>query len=123
MHEDSQGATNPPKKTERLRREKDQDRPRQRGAAIERRTAFPAAVLVGDVEKRENYELAAGRRTVSVKGTGGITATVVVTLQRGTVWLSIHPPFTWDAIMGPEKVDELIRTLVPAREAALRYRP
>ncbi len=57
-------------------------------------------------------------RKVSVKGTGGVAATVVVTVQQGQVWMSIHPPFTWEAIMEPEKVDELIRTLVVATNSA-----
>lgn len=57
-------------------------------------------------------------RKVSVKGTGGFSATVVVTVQQGQVWMSIQPPFTWEAIMKPEKVDELIRTLAAATNGA-----
>ena len=57
---------------------------------------------------------------VSVTGTGGVAATIFVTAQRGQVWMSIQPPFTWEAIMVPGKVDELIRTLGLAREAAKR---
>jgi hypothetical protein len=34
------------------------------------------------------------------------------------VWLSIVPPFTWEAIMEPGKVDELIHVLGLAREEA-----
>ncbi|MGH3799926.1 MAG: hypothetical protein ACRDTD_07320 [Pseudonocardiaceae bacterium] len=34
--------------------------------------------------------------------------------------MSIQPPFTWEAIMEPGKVDELIHTLVLAREGAKR---
>lgn len=60
------------------------------------------------------------RRKVSVKGSGGVSATVVVTVRRGRVWLSIQPPFTWEAIMEPGKVDELTRTLTLAREDAQR---
>lgn len=59
-------------------------------------------------------------RTLSVKGSGGVSATVVVTAQHGQVWVSIVPPFTWEAIMEPVKVDELIRTLGLAREDAKR---
>lgn len=59
-------------------------------------------------------------RKLSVKGSGGVSATVVVTVQQGKVWLSIVPPFTWEAIMEPVKVDELIRTLGLAREDAKR---
>lgn len=57
-------------------------------------------------------------RKVSVKGSGGVAATVVVTMQQGQVWMSIQPPFTWEAIMEPEKVDELIRTLALATDGA-----
>ena len=62
----------------------------------------------------------AAHRKVSVKGTGGVAATVVVIAQRGQVWVSIQPPFTWEAIMEPGKVDELIKTLGLAREDATR---
>ena len=51
------------------------------------------------------------QRKVTVKGSGGVVATVVVTARRGKVWMSIQPPFTWDAIMEPGMVEELIRTL------------
>ncbi len=51
------------------------------------------------------------RRRVSVKGLEGIPATVVVTVVRDKVWLSISPPFTWEAIMDPVKVDELMHVL------------
>jgi hypothetical protein len=58
------------------------------------------------------------QRKVTVKGSGGVVATVVVTARRGKVWMSIQPPFTWDAIMEPRMVDELIRTLALAAEDA-----
>lgn len=58
------------------------------------------------------------KRTVLVKGSGGVTATVVVTMQKGKVWLSIQPPFTWEAIMDPAKVDEVIRALAQAAHDA-----
>lgn len=61
-------------------------------------------------------------RRVPVTGTGGVAATVIVTAQRGQVWVSIQPPFTWEAIMEPGKVDELIRVLAQAREAATKMR-
>ena len=95
------------------------DRPTPRGA-ITRRTARPPSVLTTDAETRDNRELAAGRRTVSVTGSGGVTATVVVTVQRGMVWLSIQPPFTWEAIMDPDNVDELMQTLAQAQAEARR---
>lgn len=59
-------------------------------------------------------------RKVSVKGSGGVPATVVVTVQRGWISLAIQPPFTWEAMMEPAKVDELARTLTLAREDARR---
>jgi hypothetical protein len=58
------------------------------------------------------------QRKVSVKGSGGVVATVVVTARRGKVWVSIQPPFTWEAIMEPGMIDELIRTLALAAEDA-----
>jgi hypothetical protein len=48
----------------------------------------------------------------------GVDVTAVVTVVQGTVWLSISPPFTWEAIMEPHKVDELIHVLELAREEA-----
>jgi|GEM_PF-2813272 len=58
------------------------------------------------------------QRKVTVNGSGGVVATVVVTARRGKVWMSIQPPFTWDAIMEPGMVEELIRTLALAAEDA-----
>lgn len=60
------------------------------------------------------------QRSVSVKGSGGVTATIVVTVRRGKVWVSIQPPFTWSAIMEHGKVAELRRTLALATEDAQR---
>jgi hypothetical protein len=57
-------------------------------------------------------------RRVRVKGMQGVDATVVVTVVRDTVWLSISPPFTWEAIMEPGKVDEIISMLELARDEA-----
>lgn len=59
-----------------------------------------------------------GPRRVRVQGRTGVEATVVVTTVRDTVWLSISPPLTWEAIMNPEKVDEVISTLELARDEA-----
>lgn len=59
-------------------------------------------------------------RRVFVKGSGGLSATIVITVRRGQVWMSIQPPFTWDAIMEPRKAEELIRTLTVAAEGAKR---
>jgi hypothetical protein len=79
-----------------------------------------------NTEKRENLEYVPHERTtwpimgvprrVRVKGMAGVDATVVVTVVQDTVWLSISPPFTWKAIMGPGKVDEIISTLELARD-------
>jgi hypothetical protein len=55
-------------------------------------------------------------RRVCVKGMQGIDVTVVVTVVQGKVWLSVSPPFTWEAIMEPGKVDEVIHVLRLARE-------
>ena len=57
-------------------------------------------------------------RRIAVKGMQGVDVTVVVTVVRDTVWLSISPPFTWEAIMQPGKVDEVIHVLELARDEA-----
>ncbi|HKR52642.1 MAG TPA: hypothetical protein VJT72_24295 [Pseudonocardiaceae bacterium] len=57
-------------------------------------------------------------RRVRVKGMQGIDATVVVTVVRDTVWMSISPPLTWEAIMEPGKVDDVISALELARDQA-----
>lgn len=56
-------------------------------------------------------------RTVSVKGTEGVTVNVVVKTYRGKVWM-VWPPFIWEAIMDSAKVDELVHVLGLAREEA-----
>lgn len=63
-----------------------------------------------------------GIHKVAAKGSGGTSATVVVLAQQGDVWLSIDPPLTWEAIMTPSKVDEVIRILGLARDDAKRMR-
>ena len=62
-------------------------------------------------------------RKVSVKGRNGAVVTVVVTEYRGRVWMSIVPPFTWEAIMEPRHVDQLIHVLGLAREESDRRIP
>lgn len=57
-------------------------------------------------------------RRVNVNAMAGISATVVVTVVQGKVWMSISPPLTWEAIMEPGKVDELLLVLGVAREDA-----
>lgn len=64
------------------------------------------------------YNSSGVHHKVSVKGVGGGAATVVITVQQGQVWMSIQPPFTGEAIMRPEKVAELIRTLASAANGA-----
>lgn len=54
-------------------------------------------------------------RRVLVKGMRGIDVTLVVTVVQGSVWVSISPPFTWEAIMEPAKVDELVHVLELAK--------
>jgi hypothetical protein len=62
-------------------------------------------------------------RRVVAKGRQGVVAVVVVTTYREQVWMSIIPPFTWEAIMESNKVDELIQVLEQAREEAIRGSP
>jgi hypothetical protein len=57
-------------------------------------------------------------RRVSAKGREGTAATVAITTYRGQVWMSIMPPFTWEAIMEPKAVNELIHALTLARDEA-----
>lgn len=57
-------------------------------------------------------------RRVSVEGSGGVAATVLVIAQQGQVRVSIVPPFTWDVIMKSGKVDEVIHALTSARDDA-----
>jgi hypothetical protein len=59
-------------------------------------------------------------RRIAVNGMQGVDATVVVTVVRDVVWLSISPPFTWEAIMKPSKVDEVIHALQLARDEATK---
>jgi hypothetical protein len=57
-------------------------------------------------------------RRVLVKGMEGVPAILVVTVVQEKVWLSISPPFTWEAIMDTAKVDELIGVLELAQDEA-----
>lgn len=57
-------------------------------------------------------------RKISVKARQGEDATVVVTAVHGTVWISIAPPFTGEAIVEPRMVDEVVRVLELARDEA-----
>jgi hypothetical protein len=57
-------------------------------------------------------------RRIAVQGMQEIDASVVVTVVQGTVWMSISPLFTWEAILQPGKVDEIIHVLELARDEA-----
>jgi hypothetical protein len=57
-------------------------------------------------------------RRVSVKGSGGVAATVIVVIRQGKVHMSIIPPFTWEAILDPGKIDELMQVLGQAKKYA-----
>jgi len=61
-------------------------------------------------------------RRVSVPSSSGEPATIMVTVRWGKVRMSIVPYFTEEAILDPEKVDVVIRTLVQARDDARRMR-
>lgn len=89
-------------------------------------------------EKRDNSEYVPHGRTtwpimgmprkVRVKGMAGVDATVIVTVVHDKVWLSISPPFTWEAIMDPAKVDEVMlnwggSTVLTAHDARARIQP
>jgi hypothetical protein len=52
-----------------------------------------------------------------------MSATVVVTVNRGGVWISIDPPFTFEAILAPAHVDTLIAMLMEAADEAQCYEP
>lgn len=81
-----------------------------------------------NIEKREDVEYMLHGRTTwpnmsaprraRVKGMQGVDAIVAVTVVQDKVWLSISPPFTWEAIMEPGEVDEVISMLELARDEA-----
>lgn len=72
------------------------------------------------VDRQATYTGAGRPGRVSVKSTERITATVVVKTSWGQVRISIVSLFTWEAIMDPVKVDELMHVLGLAREEATR---
>jgi hypothetical protein len=76
-------------------------------------------VDVAHEEDRADQLLPGTPRKVSVEGTEGVTANVVVKPYRGKVWMSL-PPFTWEAILDSAKVDELVHVLELAQEEATR---
>jgi hypothetical protein len=59
-------------------------------------------------------------RKVSAQAAEGVAATVMVTVVKGEVSMSIIPPFTWQAIMDPGQIDELMHVLRLARDEARR---
>lgn len=74
---------------------------------------------LGDAPQKEiTWPIMGAPRRVPVKGTQGANATVVVTVVQDRVWLSISPPFTWEAIMELGRVDEVISMLELARDEA-----
>lgn len=82
-------------------------------------TGSAPKAMPGDIDNGQAIHIGSVvHRKVSAKGASGVSATVVVTVQQGQVWMSIQPPFTWEAIMEPEKADELIRTLTGATNIA-----
>lgn len=83
-------------------------------------TASQRDGITDNGRSRHDWALRVVHHKVTVKGSGGVTATIVVTVQRGQVWLSIQPPFTWEAIMAPGKVEELVQVLGLANEEARR---
>jgi hypothetical protein len=48
------------------------------------------------------------RKKLAVRGRQGMKVTVIVTVYRGTVWVSIDPLFAFEAILEPEHVASLI---------------
>ncbi|MGH3697185.1 MAG: hypothetical protein ACRDRX_24915 [Pseudonocardiaceae bacterium] len=50
-----------------------------------------------------------------------MTATVIVAVNRGGVWISIDPPFAFEAILEPAHVDILVNMLTEATKEAQRY--
>lgn len=73
--------------------------------------------VVGLSDRRTSGASMGVPRRVSVKGMGNVDATVVVTVARGAVRMSISPPFTWEA-MEHVKVNELIHVLELAGDDA-----
>jgi hypothetical protein len=61
------------------------------------------------------------RKKLVVRGRQGIKVTVVVTVYRGTVWVSIDPFFAFEAILELEHVVSLIDLLGQAVKEAQRY--
>jgi len=62
------------------------------------------------------------RKKLAVRGRQGMKVTVIVTVYHGTVWVSIDPPFTSEAILEPEHVANLIDMLTQAVKEAQGYK-
>lgn len=56
-----------------------------------------------------------------VSGRQDMSATVIVTVNRGRVWVAIDSSFTLEAILEPTHVDTLIDMLTQAAREAQRY--
>lgn len=63
------------------------------------------------------------RRTMTVTARGGEPVTVVVTVYRKSVWLSVEPLFNGEAILEPANADSLVHTLTQAVQEARSYKP
>jgi len=63
------------------------------------------------------------RWTMTARARCGESSTVIVTLYRRSVWLSVEPFYNSEAILDPEHVDNLVSTLVQAVQAAREYKP
>jgi hypothetical protein len=59
-------------------------------------------------------------RRIAVKGMQGTDVNIIVTVVQGTVWLSISPPYVWEAILQPSNVDNVIHALELARDEATK---
>lgn len=62
-------------------------------------------------------------RKITVRGSGGVAATIIVIARQGRVLLSVMPPFTWEAILEPRQIAELTHTLELARDDAEKMTP
>ncbi len=59
-------------------------------------------------------------RRISVHSSSGESAAITAIARQGKVWVSVVPHFVGEAILDPEKVDAVIRTLAQARDDARR---
>lgn len=57
-------------------------------------------------------------RRISVRSSSGEPAAIAAIVRQGKVWVSMVPHFVGEAILDPENVDAVIRTLAQARDDA-----